>query len=182
MIVEAEGSQALIPRPRGPEGFDFWVVTLLILAALVVVLLMCCACVCGYLAHAGWNRRDKVAIPTLPARDAARSEAAAASGSARPEAQGDQLTRLLDSYTVKELREACRARQLPVGGLKADIIRRLTLAEGLPTPTQLETICRNRTTLITRGLSYPLALEDVLYKDKARAWLSGSAAELSRRP
>ncbi len=89
---------------------------------------------------------------------------------------------LLEFYTVPVLRDACRARGLPGGGFKADIIRRLAAAAGLPTPSQIETMRRTKTTLATRGLSYPLLLEDVLGKERARAWLCGSAAELSRRP
>ena len=42
---------------------------------------------------------------------------------------------------------------------------------GLPTPPQVENVMKSKTTLATRGLSYPLLLEDVLSKERARAWL-----------
>ena len=155
----------------------------LMLIVAVALLLLSCACVCGCLAHAVWYRRDKVTAFPKPASSTTRQGAATTGSSAKPEAKIDQLTQLLEFYTVPVLREACRARGLPVGGLKADIIRRLAAAAGLPTPSQIETMRRTMTTLATRGLSYPLLLlEDVMVKERARAWLCGSAGVLSRRP
>jgi hypothetical protein len=179
MVTSAEGLGAVATRSREAGGFETWALLLAILAA---TLLMCCACCCGCLAHAVWSRRYKVAVSAPPASSVTTSEDAAASSSAGPEASNDMLTRLLESYTVPVLRDACRARGLPVVGLKSDVIRRLAAAEGLPTPSQIEAIYRTRTALMAKGLSYPLELEDVLFKTRVRSWLCGSAAELSRRP
>jgi hypothetical protein len=93
----------------------------------------------------------------------------------------DQLALMLMEFTVANLKESCRVLELPVGGLKADLVRRLTSFPGTPTSNQIEEVKKTRLGLLSRGLDYTLAASDLGNRECTRMWLSGAQTELAQR-
>ena len=136
----------------------------------------------------GWKVRTMLVGTSKPKRDhkdlaaaSLRKRSAPPAGS-KNHAEGDQcvqLTLLMERFTVPDLKEVCRCRDLRVGGLKGDLVRRLVEADGGLTENQAADILKLRLTLASRGLDYELSHHDVVSPESALLWLARAQARVA---
>jgi hypothetical protein len=84
-------------------------------------------------------------------------------------------------FTLANLKQSCRALELPVTGLKADLVHRLASAQGKPTANQVEEVKKLRQAALARGIDYTLSASHLRSRESTRVWLSGAQAELAMR-
>ena len=167
----------------------FYILGLIAAVAVCGVAVGCCCgtwCAQAVLKKAA-STDELVKEPTTKPAASTRKRTPLATKAADDEGPSDHhddqlgLASLLVGFTWETLKDSCRALKLPVGGLKADVVRRLSSFPGAPKVNQIEEVKKLQLVLLARGLDCSLAASDLRSCECTRVWLSRAQAELATR-
>ena len=167
----------------------FYILGLIAAVAVCGVAVGCCCgtwCAQAVLKKAA-STDELVKEPTTKPAASTRKRTPLATKAADDEGPSDHhddqlgLASLLVGFTLETLKDSCRALKLPVGGLKADVVRRLSSFPGAPKVNQIEEVKKLQLVLLARGLDCSLAASDLRSCECTRVWLSRAQAELATR-